>query len=151
MMALGSLASTVLAAAAALAAQEPAPHAPPPGQQVLGFYTGTLPCADCPGIRTELTLSEGSGRTSYWLKETYLGRPEKGATLESGGSWTVEPAARDPKERVYRLTEARSRTSRFLLKVGDDELRMVDRSGRPIESMHGYTLKRQIVKPESSR
>jgi uncharacterized lipoprotein NlpE involved in copper resistance len=148
---LGWLIVVVLATSAAVGAQEPVPHAPPPGQHLLGFYTGTLPCADCSGIRTELSLfahgSTSSGTASYWLRETYLGKPEKDATFESGGSWTSQPGEADPKTTVYRLTEARSRESRFFLKVSDDELRMLDRAGRVIESKLGYTLKRQQTVP----
>lgn len=142
-----SLMAAALGASALLGAQEPTPHAPPAGQHVLAFYTGTLPCADCSGIRTELTLfahgPTASGTASYWLRETYLGKPPKDATFESGGSWTSQPGEADPKVTVYRLTEARSRENRFLLKASEDELRMLDRSGRPIESKLDYTLKRQ--------
>jgi uncharacterized lipoprotein NlpE involved in copper resistance len=133
----------MMAAGGAPAAQDPAPHAPAPGQQVTGFYVGTLPCADCAGIRTELTLlSDGAGRASYWLKETYLGKPPKDATFESGGGFQVEPAAYDAKAQVYRLTEARSSEKRFFLRVSDDELRALDRSGQPIASKLDYSLKR---------
>ena len=152
MKGLVALALVALGTGAPVVAQEPSPHAPAPGQQVLGFYVGTLPCADCSGIRTELTLlSDGSGRASYWLKETYLGKPEKDGTFESGGGWSVEPGAHDAKAEVYRLSEARSREKRFFLKVGHDELRMLDRSGRPIDSTRDHSLKRRPTRPESSR
>jgi uncharacterized lipoprotein NlpE involved in copper resistance len=131
-------------------ADEARPHTPPAGQRLVGFYVGTLPCADCPGIRTELSLfaPEGStGLASYWLKETYLGKPAKEATFESGGGWTTQAGTHDPKATVYRLTEARSRENRFLLKVSDDELKMLDRSARPIESKRDDSLKRQAVAP----
>jgi copper homeostasis protein (lipoprotein) len=144
-----SLMVAALGASAGFWAQETTPHAPPPGQRVAGFYVGTLPCADCSGIRTELTLfahgSTSSGTASYWLKETCLGKPPKDATFESGGSWMSQPGEGDPKAIVYRLTEARSRENRFFLKVSDDELRMLDRSGRPIESKLDYTLRRQAT------
>lgn len=141
----------VLGVVAPLAAQDPVPHAPAPGQQVTGFYVGTLPCADCAGIRTELTLLANAGRTSYWLKETYLGKPPKDATFESGGGFQVEPAAHDPKAQVYRLAEARSGEKRFFLKVSDDELQALDRSGRPIDSKLDYSLKRVAVKTEAAQ
>lgn len=141
------LVMVVLGLGTIVGAQEPGPHAPPPGQQVLGFYTGTLPCADCSGIDTELTLfthgPTSSGTASYWLKETYLGKPAKDATFESGGSWTAQPGTLDPKSTVYHLTEARSHESRYYLKVSDDVLKMLDRSARPIDSKRDYTLRRQ--------
>lgn len=152
MKALASLVVAVVTTAAPLAAQDPRPHTPAPGQQVSGFYVGTLPCADCAGIRTELTLlSDGSGRASYWLKETYLGKPPKDATFESGGGWKVDPAAHDSKAQVYRLTEARSSQTRFFLKVSADELLALDRSGKPIASKLDYSLKRLPVKPEAAQ
>lgn len=152
MKALASLVAALMGAGAALAAQDPAPRTPAPGQQVMGFYVGTLPCADCSGIRTELTLlADASGRTSYWLKESYLGKPEKDATFESGGGSQLEPAAYDAKAQVYRLTEARSGEKRFFLKVSDDELRALDRSGKPIQSKLAFSLKRVPVKQEQAQ
>jgi copper homeostasis protein (lipoprotein) len=148
MKALTPLLAIALAAGSLASAQEPA--TPPKGQRVLGFFVGTLPCGDCSGIVTELTLfaPEGSGPASYWLRETYLGKPAKDATFESGGSWSTQAGAHDRKAIVYRLTEARSRESRYFLKVSDDELRMLDRSGRPIESKLDQTLKRQPASNE---
>jgi len=46
-----------------------------------GTYTGTLPCADCQGIATELTLNEDG---SFLLKTVYQGKNNKQATEESG-------------------------------------------------------------------
>lgn len=150
MRVVASVAVAVLGMASPLAAQEP--HPPGPDQKVMGFYVGMLPCADCPGLRTELTLlSDASGRTSYWLKETYLGKPAKDASFESGGSWHVERASFDPSATVYRLVEARSSGKRFLLKVSDDELRMLDREGRPLESKLGNALKRVPAASNPSR
>jgi uncharacterized membrane protein len=40
-----------------------------------GPYVGVLPCADCPGIRTELALERDAATGAprrYWLRETYL-------------------------------------------------------------------------------
>ena len=44
---------------------------------VLGPFVGTTPCADCPGIATELTLTRKDPYTaegSYRLRMTYLER-----------------------------------------------------------------------------
>lgn len=48
-----------------------------------GKYKGVLPCADCEGIETELTL-DSSG--NYTLKTTYLGK--KSASFEKSGTYT---------------------------------------------------------------
>lgn len=45
-----------------------------------GVYEGTLPCADCEGIRTELTLK---GDT-YKLKSTYLKNGKEESFTDSG-------------------------------------------------------------------
>lgn len=50
-----------------------------------GVYKGVLPCADCPGIRTTIQLTEDG----HYKEETkYLGRNDAGAFNESGTfSW----------------------------------------------------------------
>lgn len=49
-----------------------------------GTYVGTLPCADCEGIKTEITL----GKDTYTKKMTYLGKPETNSFETSGKySW----------------------------------------------------------------
>lgn len=39
-----------------------------------GTYNGTFPCADCEGIKTQLTLNSDS---TYTLMQEYLGKTEK--------------------------------------------------------------------------
>lgn len=46
-----------------------------------GTYEGVLPCADCPGIKTEVVLSEDT----YILRRTYLERSE--TPFESSGKY----------------------------------------------------------------
>ena len=55
-------------------------------EQLAAFYTGTLPCKDCDGIATVLTLNADEKRT-YSLEEEYKGKKPK--TVESNGTWTV--------------------------------------------------------------
>ena len=40
---------------------------------VAGTYEGTLPAADCPGIKTVLTINADS---TYELKQDYIDRPD---------------------------------------------------------------------------
>lgn len=49
-----------------------------------GTYEGTLPCADCEGIKTLLTINED---TTYALKSEYLGKKE--AIFEESGTYNV--------------------------------------------------------------
>lgn len=49
-----------------------------------GSYQGTLPCADCPGIQTMLTLQEDGG---YTLRTTYLERGDSVYTESGNFAW----------------------------------------------------------------
>jgi uncharacterized lipoprotein NlpE involved in copper resistance len=48
---------------------------------VAGLYTGTVPCADCAGIETTLTLSDGM---VYTINRKYLGKDPELVTQHSG-------------------------------------------------------------------
>ncbi|MFC3902656.1 Uncharacterized lipoprotein NlpE involved in copper resistance [Acinetobacter marinus] len=53
-----------------------------------GTYEGTLPCADCNGIRTELTLNSNK---TYRIAETYLGRGKgEGASYVTNGTFNFD-------------------------------------------------------------
>ena len=56
-------------------------------EQLAAFYTGKLPCADCDGIQTLLTLNADVQR-SFTLEEQYQGKQPK--TVNSDGTWAVE-------------------------------------------------------------
>lgn len=51
-----------------------------------GMYEGTLPCADCEGIKTTLTLNEDK---TFVLTSEYLGK-KKDNKFEEKGSYTIE-------------------------------------------------------------
>lgn len=54
-----------------------------------GTYTGIMPCADCSGIDTEITINDGK----YIVKRTYLGTEnmEQNMFVESGSyKWDGE-------------------------------------------------------------
>lgn len=85
-----------------------------------GIYKGTIPCADCEGIQTELTLMEDG---SFERNTTYLGKDgethnEKGNfTWDDSGS-NVTLALEDGKTQEY--------------KVGENMLFHLDREGNRI-------------------
>jgi len=67
-----------------------------------GTYWGTMPCADCSGIDTEITLNDGK----YTIKRTYLGvdNQEQSMFVESGSyTWNNETKIltfdNDPEQR----------------------------------------------------
>ena len=89
----------------------------------LGSYTGILPCADCAGIRTNLVLYADR----YELKETYIGTRDGDRTVEKvGGVKVMRGSASDREATVYQLQGERSEPRRNFLRVGDNELRLLD-------------------------
>jgi copper homeostasis protein (lipoprotein) len=109
-------------------------------KKVLAVYEGVLPCADCQGIRTELTLFDDD--SSYKLVETYLGTPDGDRTVESDGTWTLQRPRKDPEATIYQLHPGKPGEARSFLIVDERQIRQLDREGREIESL-GYTLTRK--------
>lgn len=96
-------------------------------------FTGVLPCADCPGIRTELTLTRkapGWAEGTYSLSETYL---ERGGPRVTTGEWTtLRGDADDEDATVYELEPDRPEHARHFLRLGDDAaLKALDRDLKP--------------------
>jgi len=108
---------TVLFLAAVLAVAGPAAATEP---LVLGPYEGVLPCADCPGIRTELTLrrkAAGWAEGTYRLVETYLDRGQPQVTQ---GEWTtLRGDAVNEDAVVYELNPDKPDRARHFEKVDD--------------------------------
>lgn len=92
-------------------------------------FAGTLPCADCPGIRYELNLNADQ---SYTLWNTYLERSV--APLESKGRWQV-------RQNTLVLTPSSGKGQSFAIKSGDT-LRLLDLSGKENTSKFNYDLTR---------
>ncbi|MGE0665368.1 MAG: copper resistance protein NlpE N-terminal domain-containing protein [Sphingomonadales bacterium] len=119
----------VLAAALVFAAVAHAqPLGPPDVPVLLGEFKGTLPCADCQGIETSLTLiqkDEGTAEGSYVLIETYLGKSADPMVAE--GSWTtLRGSAADPDDTVIELNpDSLEFQRRAFLKASDYALRLL--------------------------
>jgi uncharacterized lipoprotein NlpE involved in copper resistance len=97
-----------------------------------GRYAGVLPCADCEGIKTELTLrSDGT----YTLITQFVGKEDN--PLEESGSFTWDNTG----SRVF-LPEDNSRPGEFL--VGEEKLHVLDKEGKLIRGRlsHLYVLKK---------
>ena len=106
------------------------------------FFYGILPCADCPGIRTKLTLVPDD--RLYVLRRTYLEADEgRDATFTTVGAWSEEPGALDqrPDAPVFRLHAAEDAPPHMMLaRTAVDTLRLLDREGRWIDSDLPYEL-----------
>jgi len=107
-----------------------------------GLYVGTLPCADCAGIRTALTLysmGEGGEPLVYRMTATYLGTPEGDRTEERLGPWARVADGATARVRLEPHDDARRQSFR---RAGPDTLVLLDRDERPIASAHDLTLRR---------
>lgn len=108
-----------------MAACATAPRAEP---LVLGPFSGVLPCADCPGIQTELTLTrrgEFVAEGTYRLKQTYI---DRGPPIVSTGEWTtLRGDASDEDAVVYELDPDTPEQSRHFRKEGERTIRALDR------------------------
>lgn len=105
------------------------------------YYADTLPCADCPGIYTQLELLTDS---TYAMLHTYLERSKQpeatfGSYVLQDGKLTLEAS---PRPMYYQV-------------VGDS-LRALDINGKPIDSPLSYNLAAQkgqidLTQPFSAR
>jgi uncharacterized membrane protein/uncharacterized lipoprotein NlpE involved in copper resistance len=110
-----------------------------------GPYVGTLPCADCAGIRTALTLyamGEGGEPLVYRMTATYLGTPEGDRTEERLGPWARVGSGASERVRIEPHDDARRQSFR---RAGSETLVLLDREERPIAASHDLGLRRDAA------
>jgi heat shock protein HslJ len=88
----------------------------------IGMYQGVLPCADCDGIETLLSLED---ETNYVLKTNYLGKNIK-STNEVRGLYTWNEAGN-----TIILSGIEKAPNRYF--VGENYLKQLDMNGNKIE------------------
>lgn len=91
-----------------------------------GYYEGTLPCADCPGINYQLTLNADS---TYHLVSKYLESPEAPITTLSGkfvleGNTVTITQPSDKRTYIFQLEEG---AVRYLDKEGKPYTEIADK------------------------
>jgi copper homeostasis protein (lipoprotein) len=120
--------SALEAEAEALATQAPATG---PLDRLPATFTGTLPCADCPGIDYHVDFLEDG---TFYLRTLY--RDREGGPFDDIGRWAWSSDAS-----VLILLGGREAPLRFE-PDGADGIRLLDSDGRTIESDLDYTLTR---------
>jgi predicted secreted protein len=113
-----------------LAACATAPDAPVDlrGQTPAARYVGTLPCADCAGVRTDLRLyRSGNTPSGFALRETYLGTRDGNRSFERTGRWQQQPTGQ-PDLVLLTLEPGVPERERHFAQVGELVLRALDRS-----------------------
>lgn len=126
-----------------------------------GTYQGTLPCADCPGIQTTLTLQEDNG---YVLQTAYLERGDSVYTEsgeftwdENGGKITLDADSRKfqvGENRLFALDMEGNRITgnladHYVLQKADDSItdkywKLVELNGEPV--LPGTTQKEPYIR-----
>ena len=98
-----------------------------------GTYKGVLPCADCLGIVTELTLNNDN---SYVLNTKYLGKDTVGQVENGGFSWNKEG-------NTITLANTKSKPGQYW--VGENKIIQLDMSGNKITGAlaENYVLTKQ--------
>jgi len=111
-----------------------------------GKYVGTLPCAECKGIKMELTLVDnkaGKGKT-YILKQTFMGKPAGNSTLQSTGKWFAATGnSQNPKAVIYQLIPDKAYEPLYFVRLSDKAIEMLDRDQNKIASKENFTLQKQ--------
>jgi copper homeostasis protein (lipoprotein) len=108
-------------------------------------FAGTLPCADCSGIRTVLDLYQDAQArpTRYDLTENYIGTRDGDRTFTTSGKWTLlRGSADDANAIVYQLDSDQPDRTRNYLKDGDQTLRLLDRKQATILPVNLHLLTR---------
>lgn len=86
-----------------------------------GTYSGLIPCADCDGIQTSVTLQTDG---KYTRTTTYMGKEVEGTTYNGTFEWNASGA-------IITLIENGERIQEY--KVGENVLFHLDREGNRIE------------------
>ncbi len=140
------MASSLTSLSSPSPAATPAPSATPK-LALLAAYDGTLPCADCKGVKTELALYHDPNTFSpetYDLKEIYLGTKDGDRVIESKGKWaTLQGNAKNNDATIYQLNPDKPDDARYFLRVGNHQIKQLDRRQNEIKSPMNFTLNRQ--------
>lgn len=102
-------------------------------------FEGTLPCADCAGIQTQVNLWDDG---VFHIEETYLGTEDGDVVFMSLGRWHVDPAANN---KIY-LHGSKEAPAIYTI-LEDGKLELMDRHGQKIESTLSYTLTPMVFTP----
>lgn len=94
-------------------------------------FTGTLPCADCPGIKYRLGINSDHTFSSHMAYE------ERTTSFDDSGKWELTDNGQ-----VLVLHVSRNATDKFAIR-DSDTLRKLDMNGHEIDSKLNYDLKRE--------
>ena len=132
-----------LARTLALAPCQSQPKAPKATSTV---YQGVLPCADCAGIKTTLTLyRDQDGKASrYELDQAYLGKGREKDGNSDRGNWAVQRTDMDGRDYpVFVLNPDQPDDQMRFLQNATNAVELLNAEGKRINSEFNYTLMQQ--------
>ncbi|MGB3548581.1 MAG: copper resistance protein NlpE N-terminal domain-containing protein [Saprospiraceae bacterium] len=88
-----------------------------------GTYTGTLPCADCEGMKTRLTLREDK---TFSYQTVYLGKSDSVFTEEGTFTWNKDGG------RIMLMDRRNNIEKPLQYRVGENRLTQLDMDGKLI-------------------
>lgn len=112
---------------------------PTPKLIEVGPFSGTLPCADCPGIETVLTLyfdAQTNEPVKYFANETYINQ-----TSPLSGQGKFIKIDKDGKT-LFQIEPEDPELSKYYLQVNENTLRQLDRNGNEFANKTSYELKK---------
>lgn len=112
---------------------------------LVGAFTGVLPCADCSGIQTELSLYQdiSNGENNiYVLKETYLTGNTGDTAFTTEGKWDIVLSDATTTDTIYFLNYNEPDDARYFLQTADG-IKVLDKEQKVIQSNLNYTLRRK--------
>ena len=116
----------------------------PTAQKII--YSGMLPCADCSGIRTTLTLyrDQFDAPTRFMLREEYLQGSTVGLTAVERGDWAQDTRIQNDRQmELYTINPETSEAKRLYLRDAVNAVEQLDQNGNVIESNLNYRLLRK--------
>ena len=116
----------------------------PTAQKVV--YSGMLPCADCSGIRTTLTLyrDQFDTPTRFQLREEYLQGSKVGLTAVERGDWRQDSRIQSERQMdLYTINPETPDAKRQYLRDAVNAVEQLDENGEVIESNLNYRLLRK--------
>ncbi|MBL7250290.1 copper resistance protein NlpE [Alloalcanivorax sp. C16-2] len=132
-----------LAATLGLAACQSQPLDPKASSTV---YQGVLPCADCAGIKTTLTLyRDQDGEASrFELRQQYLDRGQAGSGQVERGNWVSQRMQLDGQSYpLYVLNPEQPEEQFRFVQNRRNAVEMLNAEGQRIDSDLNYTLMQQ--------
>ena len=109
-------------------------------------YQGVLPCADCAGIKTTLTLyRDQDGEASrFELRQQYLDRGASGSGQVERGNWVDQRMQLDGQSYpLYVLNPDEPEEQFRFVQNRRNAVEMLDADGQRIDSDFNYTLMQQ--------